>query len=80
MTKETIIQEERSSLTKRAIQLKNSINDENPDKLLSFVNTIEHILKVKLKKVEYEITTKKTTNIIQSSELIITPMDNNDKE
>ncbi len=64
MTNETIIKEERVSLVKRTKYLKNSIEDEHPTQLINFVEEIEHMLEIKLKKIEKEIDKKNITKCL----------------
>ena len=58
--------EDRISLIKRSIELKKSISDKTPEKLLNFVDTIEHLLEIKLKRIEKEIN-KKGSKITQTT-------------
>ena len=56
--KTTMNKKDRISLIKRTTYLKKSVTNNDPKKIINFINEVEHLLEIRLKKIDNELNKK----------------------
>lgn len=56
--KTTMNKKDRISLIKRTAYLKKSVTNNDPKKIINFINEVEHLLEIRLKKIDNELNKK----------------------
>lgn len=56
--KTTMNKKDRISLIRRTTYLKKSVTNNDPKKIINFINEVEHLLEIRLKKIDNELNKK----------------------